>query len=118
MENTAESKYPELLRDLVDKAAELLAERYGLSSPRARAAGWEIAELIRKEWGGQNLYLAKGKDYEITLRDVEMYRKFNGSNHFALAQEFGVTVRHVYRVIEQVRAADQAARQGGLFEEA
>jgi Mor family transcriptional regulator len=117
MDNTAENKYPELLRDLVDKAAELLAEKYELPSARARAAGWDIAELIRKEWAGQNLYLAKGKEYELALRDLEMYRKFNGSNHFALAQEFGVTVRHVYRVIEQVRAADQAARQGGLFEE-
>lgn len=108
------SKYPEILRDLVDKAGEMLVEE-GIDRSKAQRLAWMLAELIRRDWGGQQIYLSKGLSYEISQRDLEIYREFDGSNHYYLAQKHNLTARQVYSVVARVRENELRRRQPALF---
>jgi Mor family transcriptional regulator len=111
------NKYPELLRDLIDKASPEIAEKMGLSMEMARQAVFVVAEVIRKDWSGDGLYLPKGLAYEISRRDREMYRKFTGNNHAALAREYDLSVRQVYARIALVGEEEFKRKQCNLFEQ-
>jgi Mor family transcriptional regulator len=109
-------RYPELLLDLLDKGAEAMVEFLKLERPVARHAAFLVTEVIRREWSGDQLYLAKGLAYEINRRDREMYAKFTGANHAALAKEYGITTRQVYDRLAMVGDQEFKRRQPGLFE--
>lgn len=110
------SRYPEILRDLIDKGAEPLAAKLQLPLPVAREIVFDICEIIRKDWSGNNLYLPVGLAHDIDKRDREMYEAFNGSNHAELSKRFGITVRQVYERLALVSAAEFSRRQPALFD--
>lgn len=82
---------------------------------KARRLAWKVAELIRRDWGGQQIYLSKGLSYEISQRDLEIYREFDGTNHYYLTQKHSLTARQVYSVIARVRESELQKRQPFLF---
>lgn len=105
--------YPELLEDLVAKGTELLAGM-GLEDDKAKSAAFAFVELIRKEWAGQNLYIPKGQAYELSKRDEELYRRFNGTNLYRLCKEHGITIQRGYQIIAAIREREFKRRQLGL----
>jgi len=105
---------PQLLADLADKLALALAKR-GIGPESAAEIGIEIADQMRADWGGQHIYFPQGAAIDITRRDMELWEKFNGHNHAALAREYDLSVIHVYRRVKLVGAAMRAKRQGDLF---
>lgn len=110
----SDKSYPELLADLADQVAAKLAE-LGTDMEKAADIGFAVAEHIRGNWSGQSLYLPKGVQYDISRRDIEIFERFNGTNHEALAREYNLTVMRIYQIIKAVRAALIAKRQGALF---
>ena len=110
------SCYPEILTDLIDKAAEPLAEKLKIPVEEARPLVFIVCEIIRKDWSGDNFYLGKGFAYDIQRRDIAMYKEFTGSNHKALAKKYEITVRQVYERISIISAAEFNRRQQSLFD--
>lgn len=110
------SRYPEILRDLIDKAAEPLAAKLKIPLPEAREVAFVICEIIRRDWSGNNLYLPVGLAHDISKRDLEMYEAFTGSNHAELSKRFNITVRQVYERLGLVSAAEFTRRQPRLFD--
>lgn len=106
--------YPELLADLADQVAAKLAEN-GIELERAADIGLAVAEHIRANWSGQSLYLPKGERYELSRRDMEIFERFNGTNHEPLAREYNLTVMRIYQIVKAVRAEMVRKRQGSLF---
>lgn len=104
----------EILVDLAEQVEERLAAT-GADHPEASAIGWKVAQHMNGYWGGGLLYICKGQRYEISLRDQEIFRRFNGENHDWLAQEYDLTVQHVYRIVKRVGADERAKRQAPLF---
>lgn len=113
----SEAAYPELLSDLAARAEQLLRAE-GLPDTQARTVAFKIAECVRKHWGGQQVYIPIGREYEISQRDEQMWQKFNGHNHEDLVREFGVTLVHVYRVVGKMARLVRERDQGRLFAEA
>ena len=109
-----ESKYPEILSDLRDHLTEILIEA-GAKQPQAEDLAGKAAESIRKKWGGLAVYIPKGRDWELTQRDYEIYRKFNGRNMHQICQEFGITEQRVYQIVARIRAEETEKRQLKLF---
>lgn len=109
------AEYPQLLADLADRLSTALANE-GLAPTRAREIGFKAAEAVRAHWGGQLVYIPVGTGYEISERDREIWDKFNGDNHEALAREYQVTVVHVYRIVKRMHAAARARNQKSLFD--
>lgn len=108
------SGYPELLADLADQVAAKLVES-GIDIERAAEIGFAAAERVRIHWSGQSLYFSKGMQYLLSRRDVEIFEKFNGQNHEALAREYNLTVMRIYQIVKAVRAEMIRKRQGSLF---
>jgi Mor family transcriptional regulator len=106
--------YPELLADLADQVAVKLVEN-GIEAERAADIGLSAAEHIRANWSGQSLYLPKGVQYDLSRRDVEIFERFNGTNHEVLAREYNLTVMRIYQIVKAVRAEMVRKRQGSLF---
>lgn len=113
-EVNAAVEYPELLTDLADKLTEALVAR-GLDREKAREVGKEAAEFVRGEWGGQLVYIPKGTRFDLTQRDLEIWREFNGHNHADLVRKHGVTIQRIYQIVAAMREQELRKRQGSLF---
>ena len=99
-------EYPKVLADL----ATLLHRRLGDRLPPGDAAelARAMAEDVRRAWGGSLLYVPRGDAYDRRQRDAQIWREFNGRNHAALAQRYGLSVPCIYDSL----AREHARRQG------
>lgn len=114
MENLAEEKYPEILMALREELAEVLTDA-GAEQKVARDLAWKAAERIRKKWSGMAFYIPKGRDWELSRRDYEIYRRFDGTNKHLLCREFDITEQRLYQIVARVRAEEIEKRQLKLF---
>lgn len=71
-------------------------------------------ERLSAELGGMNFYLNKGVRYRASLRDREMFEKFNGRNYDELAHDYGLTQMRVRQIISAMMADEIGRRQGKL----
>jgi Mor family transcriptional regulator len=107
--------YPDVLEAMAQAAAQVL---FGRGEPRdiAQATALEITERIRATVGGTSTYIPRGQDFEMNLRDEEIYNKFNGRNYFELAQEYMLTEMRVRTIVKIGLKRDQARRQLNLLD--
>ena len=97
-------KYPELITNLAEILADLLREK-GHDQVAANEIAFQAAESVRREFGGQLLYIPKGTAFDTGERDAEIYRKFDGQNTKELAHEYDLSEQTVYRILARVRRA-------------
>ena len=109
------SRGPELLIDLIDKTAAVLQETVGLEHDSAHKCAEAVANRMRMEWGGQQVYFPKGLAADITKRDLELYQEFDGTNHEQLARKYDLSVQWVYKIVKNVQAFEVARRQIDMF---
>jgi Mor family transcriptional regulator len=95
-------KRAELFEDLVDQTARLLRE-YGTPEKASDLIANQLADHLADHWGGQNINVPKDYQRKLAARELELYARFDGQNHAALAREFGMTERGVYKLIRRVR---------------
>ncbi|AWI78618.1 transcriptional regulator [Parazoarcus communis] len=107
--------YPEALGLIANAAYTWLVEHLKLDHQTAAEAALSIAERARKELGGGHQYIPKGRDYELSRRDRQIYGKFHGDNYTQLAREFDLTEMRIRQIVDRCRKADIKARQTGLF---
>ncbi len=62
--------------------------------------------------GGSSIYIS---DAKTMLRDMEIKSKFTGFNYRHLAREYGLSVRHIRRIVDHVHAV--VPGQISLFDE-
>jgi len=107
------SKWGKILGELLDKQVAAFRRRgYDEAESRglARTGILVVAELM----GGKNWYFPKGEDLRVFLRDIEIARRANRDNIEALAREYRLTPRSIYRIILEQRREYVARRQGTL----
>jgi Mor family transcriptional regulator len=107
---------PEILVDLAQKVAARLVGMAGLAQDVANQVAIQVAEDMAEDWGGQIIYVPKGRAYQIAKAHLEIWRKFTGDNHAELASEFDLTVPAIYRILKRVRRQEMAKRQGDMFQ--
>ncbi len=106
---------PELLIDFIDKSSKILQNEIGLDAETANIAAEKLAKFIKNDWGGQQIYFPKCSEDYLSSRDIDLWRKFNGTNHASLAREFNVSVQWVYKVIRFMRCREIATKQIDAF---
>jgi|CXWL01.1.fsa_nt_gi Mor family transcriptional regulator len=111
-------EYPELLADLALQLRELLIEKAHLPNDQAELIAREAAEHVRKDWGGQIIYVPTGLGHDVQQRWLEIWNKFKGDNVSELASEFGCSEIHIYRIIKRMREIERRKTQGQLFPQA
>lgn len=102
--------YPELLSETAQHLRDLFMQ-LGFPEEQAEFAAREAAELIRVNWGGQVLYLAKGVTYQATQRDLEIWRQFTGNNAADLGKMYRLSTRMILYIVKRMRAVEHARRQ-------
>lgn len=115
MSTTIDSLYPEILLDLRDNLTEILVEA-GAEPGKATDLAFAAAERIRKKWGGIAVYIPQGKDWELSKRDYEIYRRFDGTNKHLLCREYEISEQRLYQIVARVRAEEISKRQLRLFD--
>ena len=113
--NLADTNYPEILIDLHDNLVELFVAA-GAEPEKAKSIAFAASENIRKKWGGLAVYIGKGVEFELTARDYEIYRRFDGTNKHLLCREHDISEQRLYQIVAKVRADEIAKRQLRLFE--
>lgn len=106
--------FPELLADMAARIGESL-EQQGIAPEKAAEVGMQAAEHVRKNYGGQMLYLPKGHFEEHERRDYEIWDRFNGRNHAELADHYGLSVVRIYQIIKAIQAKEVRRRQPDMF---
>jgi Mor family transcriptional regulator len=109
-----DDNYPEILQDLRDTVAQVLTEK-GIDTETAQLSAFEVAEKIRKNWGGMPIYICKGLEYELSKRDVQIWHEFSGNNHHALCRKYDISIQRLYKIIKAQRQKALKDSQRDLF---
>ena len=95
-------KYPEVLSDLATNVSELMVKR-GVDESEASELGVQIAESIRRDWGGMSIYIPKGAKFDIEKRDQEIFSEWDGKNTLELCRKYKISIVRLYQIINMVR---------------
>jgi len=108
---------PELLCRLQEASTAILAEQ-GVPEAEAAALARAVADLVRRDWAGERIYVAKGKAYDLSRRDYSICREWDGSysSKLVLMQRHGITEQRFYQIIAAVRRRHWKRVQPPLFE--
>jgi Mor family transcriptional regulator len=104
----------ELIKALVDLGTRTLVEQCNLTEPQARESMREIAHNLARNYGGGYMYVPKDSEFQLTKRDMEIYKRMIGGNANELAREFGLSVQQLYSINRHVREKLLRDRQGRL----
>lgn len=115
-DDTTADDYPEVLADMRQHTERVLGEA-GVAAEQARAAAHQVAEFMRGHWGGQLVYIAKGRSFETRKRWQEIWDAFDGRNHAELARRFDLGLAQIYKVIEIMRQVTLRRNQRDMFAE-
>ena len=105
------SKGPELLAHLGAVLANQLGKE-GLPEDRASAISLNVMDVMKVEFGGQNVYFPMGFHVNSEEKAEEIFEKFMaGTSIPDLVREYGHSLQWVYKLISQVRAKRRAERE-------
>lgn len=111
----SQSKWSKTLAEYV-QVLEALYQRRGMPADEAfRLAADSVLELAEFR-GGRAEYLPRGDALRTAIKHAEIFRRINGRNFEAIADEFQLTVIQVYRIYREQRALHRAKIQGSLFQ--
>jgi len=106
------SEYPEILQYVKDS---IKSQALNESVPNdiAERLSYAVAENLRKDWGGMQVYICKGN--ELSKRDAEIWATFTGNNHHELCRKFEITMQRVYKIIAVQRRLEEQDKQADVF---
>lgn len=103
-----------LFMQLVEDEADAAGTGRAAQLDRLALLALRLAERLSAELGGMNFYFNKGLRYRASLRDREMFGRFNGRNFDELARSYNLTPMRVRQIIAAMMAEEIARRQGKL----
>ena len=106
--------YPEVLQELKDSVMASLIE-HGINEDIALKSAHAAAEIMRRNWGGMLVYICKGLEYEISQRDMAVWREYNGHNRHALCKKYDITEQWFYKIKKRQQEKEVKKRQVDLF---
>lgn len=71
-------------------------------------------DRVSLQIGGAQFYLPRGIGMRLSARDMEIGRRYNGSNKHLLAREYKLSEMRIDQIYKAYRAAEFARRQGSL----
>ncbi len=106
------SAFPALLAELNALLRQQLA-RIGADP----AHSLELVVAICNHIGGIQVYVPKGKILEELIRDMRIWRDFDGKNIQELVMRHRVTYKTVYKAIKRMRRLEREKYQMQLFKD-
>lgn len=110
----ADARIDELYNDIQAQIVQCLSDA-GIDAAFARSISKRVRERLATHWAGQQIYFPKDVSSELEQRNWEIWSKFKGNNHVALAREYGLTTKQIYIIINNCREKYLAEHQRPLF---
>lgn len=105
---------PELLIELVDHLAAALEAR-GIERSEARAGAVEAVREVTRVYGGGRVWIPRPAHnrstlswFEISARDLEVWRMYRRGNISDVCQRFGLSRAAVSKIVHRVRVERRA----------
>lgn len=97
-------QYPELLLEVGEILAKGL-ERVGLTPEAAASKAWELTEHVRQHWGGQDIYIPKGQDFELAQKYLQIHERWRAEGFSrALHQDTKLSTQRLRQIVHLVRS--------------
>ena len=103
-EPTHDHAWPQTLADLVDIMEDHLVRNCENEQVQARRLARELAVVLAKYFGGQPIYIPKGKQLTLAIRDTQIWHEFRGKNINELARRYQLTHMRIYDIVKKQRA--------------
>lgn len=107
-------KYPEILVEFCGLILPILTVE-GIANDKAEAITLAITDAIKSNFGGSLLYIGKGRDMELTERDMALWAEYNGKNKDELLRKYDISEVWFYKIIKRAKRLDIKKRQVDLF---
>ncbi|WP_051145194.1 Mor transcription activator family protein [Thiomicrorhabdus sp. Kp2] len=92
-------KWPERLAEFHDVIEHYFKETLKVENAAAHKHADGVTTMIAKHFGGRPFYMPKGKSLTRSLRNLEIFKKFNGRNQDELAEEYDLSVAAIYDIV-------------------
>ena len=79
--------------------------RSGAEEEAAMNFALEVGDFLIRTWGGNQVYIPSGHLFACSARNKTIFDEFDGNNCKELAAKYGLTERHIYRIVQMERAA-------------
>lgn len=110
-----DNRTAELIADMEAQMTAYLVSVANIDPQSAQAAAKQVSAHLSKHWGGQLLYFPKNHYGRLSERDAEIWRKFDGKNHAALAMEYDLTMQQIYKIVREAAEYHRAKNQMDMF---
>jgi len=100
---TGEAARAEMMVEVVDHMEALLIREHGYEQAVARRVGHDVADMLASQFGGIQLTIPDGFEFETLVGHAKLLKAFTGDNHQELAVAQGLTVAQVHEVLLQYR---------------
>ncbi|MEM7988352.1 Mor transcription activator family protein [Morganella morganii] len=116
-ETELQSRWPQLLADIVDLFSAELA-RQGYDVPAAKLSAGKLAGALAHYYGGRAVYLPAGDALKAALRDNQLFLDWSlsGGDVDGLARKYSLTNSTVYAILRQQMILHRKRYQSDLFE--
>lgn len=111
--------YPPFLADLAAAIALELAEQHPFEPAAAEEIAFRVAEHVRANYGGLNMYVPKGDAFDLGKRDWQIYAEHTGrpGNLAELALKYDLSEMRIRQIVKACRTEEMRRRQAPLFPE-
>lgn len=113
-------QFPENYLEQLEQIGQILyRELLELNMPEAdaNAKAFKMVEALRAAVGGGAIYFPLGMQYELSIRDQEIWAQFRGNNIPQLASKYKLSQMQVRNILVAAKARETAKRQIKLFDE-
>lgn len=84
--------------DMLTDTGQLIGEQREL----AETIGLDAYKKLVKNFGGSHLYIPKAETVLKNIRNAEILKKFNGSNHKKLSREYNISENTVRNILQNL----------------
>lgn len=113
--NELVNRWPSLLVEVIDvMQAELLRQQ--VEEENAKLTACKLAGVLAHYFGGKSFYLPAGDKIKEALRDVQIYRDFDGKNVPDLVKKYRLSESTIYAILRQQRSLQRKRHQMDLFQ--
>lgn len=86
-----------------------------VSDEQAAEVARDVVETVRNTFGGENVYVCKGRNLDSILKSHQVWADFTGDNHVELSKKYGFSVQWVYTIIRTMTKLKRDELQPDLF---
>lgn len=86
-----------------------------LDDQKALDLGVQVVDKIRHTFGGELVYICKGRSMDSIILSNQIWNDFRGNNHHELSKKYDCSIQWIYGVVRTMHKIKQSEVQGDMF---